>query len=260
MIRNQGGWLFDQPLPMNLNQPVIGWHNVITSANIEATTEDPDFPVTNLGNPATNQVWLGDVSIYDEYLTVTLGAPVNMDYIAIAAHNLGTAGSAVGAEFFSGTWQVLVSQEIPANDNPLILRFTKQSISQFRLRIEQGTEPPQIAVLYAGALLYLPRRIYVGHTPITYGRSVEATNGRAEQGNYLGRIITSERRDTAFTMSNIFPDFYRTYMDPFVNAAIRDTPFFFAWRPATYPNEVGYCWVTNNPQPVKPAAERNDEH
>jgi hypothetical protein len=28
-----------------------------------------------------------------------------------------------------------------------------------------------------------------------------------------------------------------------------ERPFFFAWRPDAYPYEVGYCWLTNDPQP-----------
>jgi hypothetical protein len=30
---------------------------------------------------------------------------------------------------------------------------------------------------------------------------------------------------------------------------VANEPFFFAWSPLTYPDEVGYAWVTNDPQP-----------
>jgi hypothetical protein len=37
-------------------------------------------------------------------------------------------------------------------------------------------------------------------------------------------------------------------MWPFLLAA-QETPFFFAWRPTTYPTECGYCWLISDPTP-----------
>jgi hypothetical protein len=37
-------------------------------------------------------------------------------------------------------------------------------------------------------------------------------------------------------------------MKPFVATAKND-PFFFAWKPQEFPTDVGYCWLTNDPQP-----------
>ena len=82
-----------------------------------------------------------------------------------------------------------------------------------------------------------------------HGRKVKVTNGRAEAGSYLGRIITQEYTQTRVPLHWIAPAFYREYMQPFVLAA-RTAPFFFAWRPETYPREVGYGWLTADPVPV----------
>jgi hypothetical protein len=111
-----------------------------------------------------------------------------------------------------------------------------------------GAAPPTIAVVYAGALLVLQRRIYVGHTPIPYGRSAKITNGRSESGNFLGRIVLNEKTQSAVKMQNLTPAWYRQHLDPFI-AASKEAPFFFAWRPLSYPREVGYAWMTNDPQP-----------
>ena len=35
---------------------------------------------------------------------------------------------------------------------------------------------------------------------------------------------------------------------PFIVAS-KEVPFFFAWRPASYPRETGFAWMTNNPKP-----------
>jgi hypothetical protein len=41
----------------------------------------------------------------------------------------------------------------------------------------------------------------------------------------------------------------RSYFSPFAVQA-RSRPFFFAWRPQSYPLEVGFVWLTSMPIPV----------
>jgi hypothetical protein len=74
------------------------------------------------------------------------------------------------------------------------------------------------------------------------------TNARSESGNFLGRIVINEMTETSVSMQNLTPDWYRSQLDPFIRAS-KETPFFFAWRPGDYPNEVGYAWITDDPQP-----------
>jgi hypothetical protein len=114
--------------------------------------------------------------------------------------------------------------------------------------MQPGSEAPTAAVLYTGALLVLQRRIYVGHTPITMGRTSKITNARSESGNFLGRIVLNEMTETSVSIQNLTPDWYRSQLDPFIRAS-KETPFFFAWRPGDYANEVGYAWITDDPQP-----------
>jgi hypothetical protein len=70
----------------------------------------------------------------------------------------------------------------------------------------------------------------VAHTPIKYGRRTNVTNGMSESGNFLGRIVLGQMVETEVSLQNITPGWYRSYMDPFIEAS-RETPFFFAWRP-----------------------------
>jgi hypothetical protein len=100
--------------------------------------------------------------------------------------------------------------------------------------------------VYAGKLLILQRRIYVGHSPITYAKKTRVATGRSENGQLLGRIVLSESSQTVVELPHLTPDWFRTYMTPFLDFA-KEFPFFFAWRPSTYPNEVGYAWMLNDP-------------
>jgi Concanavalin A-like lectin/glucanases superfamily len=143
----------------------------------------------------------------------------------------------------------LVQEGVYGDDRPIIFRYESGEYQQIRLKIEQPIEgTPELGVIYVGRVLQLQRRIYVGHTPITYGRDDRVVTGVSQGGNYLGRIIQEQSKMSAVTLSNMTPSWYRTYLDPFIKIS-KDTPFFWAWRPGTYPLEVGYSWITSSPRP-----------
>jgi hypothetical protein len=146
-------------------------------------------------------------------------------------------------------WTRLVQDVILPDDGPALFRFVPQTLSQIRIRLQDGNAPAQIAVVYCGLLLVMERGLYDGHTPLTYARKVEVTNGRSERGQFLGRIVTGESLASAAAFTLLTPAWFRASMDPFLIAA-KERPFFFAWRPQTYPREVGYAWLVNDPVPV----------
>jgi hypothetical protein len=237
------------------NNPILGYNNLASAANIETTTAADGFPAINLANPSTNLRWQGEISSpeEDEYVTIATAASEPMDYIAIARHNLGSAQIAVSVEYFDTDaspyeWVELIAPVMLPNDGPALFRFAPQALSAIRLRLQPGSEAPTIAVVYTGALLVLQRRLYVGHTPINFGRQTKVTNARSESGNFLGRIVTGQMTKTSVNLQNMTASWYRTYLDPFIEAA-REKPFFFAWRPGAYPREVGFAWMTNDPMP-----------
>lgn len=246
------------------NSPFFGYENLVTTGNITATTEDVDHPAINLANPSTASYWRGDSGSPAgyTYLTTTINRVDPVDYLAVAKHNFGTLGIPICVEGLSNSdgspldWFELTSEVILADDSPLVFRFEAQTLYAVRLRIlpnEASSSPPQIAVMYVGKLLIMPCHVYVGHTPINLGRDVEATSGFSENGNFLGRIILRESRSTSFDFQNLPPAWYRTYFDPFVVAS-KTIPFFFAWRPQSYPYECGFGWVTSIPKPTNQRA------
>jgi hypothetical protein len=239
------------------NNPVIGYDN-LAPGNITADTEAAGFPASNMGNPSTNLRWVGEVSspAVDEHVEIATSTEDNqdIDYIAIARHNLGSAGIPVAVDYLDvnaspQSWVELIATVLLPNDEPALFRFPPLPYAALRLRLEPGEEAPTIAVVYCGKLLVLQRRIHAGHTPANYGRVTKVANGKSEAGAFLGRIVLNETKMTGFTMKNITPDWYRTYMDPFLIDA-QENPFFFAWRPGDYPREIGFCWLTGDPKPV----------
>lgn len=234
------------------NSPVFGVHTIVTIGNVVASGEDEDHPATNVANPATFNYWLAD-DIDDHTLTVTTDYVDDLDYLGVAGHNFGTAAIAVkvqGQYEDAGAWSDLTTDIIPADDRPIIFRFDPQSLYGIRLVMAEGDAIPRAAVLYVGKLMVMPRRTYVGHAPINLSGSVEATNGLSESGQFLGRIVTGETYGTSFTFDNLTASWVRTFLIPFLDVA-KEEPFFFAWRPSSYPRETGLGWLT------APAIPRN---
>ncbi|MET4634966.1 hypothetical protein [Kaistia defluvii] len=237
---------------VNANNPVVGWHNLVTIGNLAASGSAAAYPVLNLANPSTAQAqsWRGS-NTAEQYLTVTVGTDEFIDYLAVARHNFGSGAVVVSVEGMAvegGSWAELASEILPADDSPLLFRFVPQALFQIRLRMQPGAVIPRAAVLYVGKLLVLQRRIYVGHTPIPFGRESRITTGISESGDFLGRIVLGESLETSVDLQNMTPSWYRAQMDPFIVAS-KEVPFFFAWRPASYPRETGFAWMTNNPKP-----------
>lgn len=230
------------------NNPLIGWRNILTPAMVMATSQDALFPVSNVANPITFLKWKSLIAT-EQYLTINTGEhePATVDYLAIARHNIGTIQAPIAIEgLIGGSWISICDDVVLPDDRPVIFRFSPLALADIRIHIYPGNAAPEIAVVYLGRLLILQRRIYVGHTPIIYGRKTKKVNGRSESGQYLGSIITTESLATALSMQNITPGWYRENLDPFL---ANKEPFFFAWRPEEYPREVGYAWLTADANP-----------
>ncbi len=247
---------------LNDNSPIVGYQNLVTSGNVSASSETEDHPAVFLANPATHLFWRSAQGspTSAEFITVVVDSPEEIDYMGIARHNFGSVGLPVSVQAQyepAGAWSDLVTEQLLSDDGPVIFRFVPQSVYAIRLVIGEsltgnlGTDA-QLAVLYVGKLLIMQRRLYVGHTPITMGRMTQVVNQWSISGDFLGRIITGERRQSSANFVNLTPDWYRTYFEPFVIAA-QESPFFWAWRPGDYPLEVGYAALTGD---IKPSNQR----
>lgn len=231
------------------NNPVIGWRNLVTLAGVTADDEDADYPATNLANPSTNLRWQSDTTD-EQYLTFDVETEDEVDYVGIARHNFGTGQITVSVEYYDGAdWVELIPEFIPADDAPLLMRFEPTMLEQIRVRLQPTATAPRAAVAYVGLLLVLQHKIYVGHNPLPLSRSADVLTGMSESGEFLGRVVLSERLGTGVSLTNLTPAWVRAELWPFIVAS-KDAPFFFAWRPTEYPLEVGYAWLTNSPKPT----------
>ena len=163
----------------------------------------------------------------------------------------------------TSAWDGLIYTELapeflPADDAPMMVQFNPAAYSLIRVQLHLNGVSPYAAVMYVGKLLILERSIDIGddHVPINQARVTSVINGMSTSGQFNGRIVVGETRRTDAVFKWFNPDFYRASVDPFVQHA-QEQPFFFAWHPSQYPEDVGYVWTTEDPRPgVDPVTQR----
>lgn len=236
---------------IDLSRPVLGWHNVVTASGISADTEDENHPASNLANPSTVAGWkAGDTS--QQYLTFATGVG-EIDYVGIAPrHNLGSGHVTVSIEGEDpgepDSWSEIVDEFIPADDSAIIARFSPDTYSRVRIRLQPDEAVPFIGAVYIGKLLVIPTGESPGFTPINLARQDDVTHARSQSGDYLGSIITQEKRSSASRFEFLEYDWYLSEFEPFAKVS-RSRPFFYAWAPLSYPRQVGYAWAASDVRP-----------
>jgi hypothetical protein len=242
--------------PAGANAPWIGYQSVITAGNVSADEEAATFSVSNVATTNTAEKWKG-TSTAPQTVNVAEGGTQSCNYVGIAKHNFGSTGATIKLQTSpdNSVWTDVVDEIAPATDFAIVLRFDPTVANFWRLYITPGSAAPSMAIMYLGTLLILPRNIYVGHSPFTLARAQQVTTGRSDSGAFLGRTLRREFRATSVKLENLDPTWYRNYFDPFAEASA-PRPFFWAWRPGSYPDEVGYVWTKGSG--IVPNNQRNN--
>lgn len=225
----------------------IGYQSILPDATLSGTAGTSGYPMSAVTNPATYERYTP--SAMPATIQADSGAAVAVDYVGIAAHNLGSKGCTVYVESSTdaSTWTTRLTLT-PTTDTTLFGMFDSVSARYWRVRIT-GATAPTVGVVFLGAMLTMPRTIYGGHTPITLARVTAVRPALSETGQWLGASQTRAGFSTSFAWKNLGAAWYRENFDPFVATNPRVSPFFIAWRPYSFPDEVGYCWATDDISP-----------
>lgn len=209
----------------------------------------PAYRKESANNELTYSAWkplTGD----DEFWGVIFQEAKTINYCGIAAHTLADVGASVKVQYFDEGWIDIAGAEVlPTDNRPILFLFEDILDSSFRILISGGNEAPRIGVIQFGRTLTMQRGIYGGHTPITLSRDTVVRPNVSEAGQWLGRSIVRAGSSTEFSWQHLTAPWYRQNFEPFVEHA-RTKPFFIAWRPSQYPDEVGYVWTE---QDIKPS-------
>lgn len=237
------------PFSFDPDAPRIGYHTIATAGVLSADEEATGYPVANLANPATypRAAWRG-TSTAVQHVTVAQAA-TGIDYFGIAKHNFGSTGAAVKLQGSNDgmSWTDVSIEVLPGNDFVLIVHFEPADFTSWRLRIVPGSAAPEIGVFYLGTMLTMQRRLYDGHTPLVFARSKTVVTGKSESGQFMGRITRREFLASGADFKNLTQEWFRTYLDPFLDECQAGKPYFWAWRPTSRPAETAYAWIEGRP-------------
>jgi len=185
-------------------------------------------------------------------ITFTLSTAVNMDSVAIGAHNLGSTNHVVSVEYSSaatGTFSTFKAARTPADDTALMFHNTT-TVSVLRLKVTcTGSGSAFVGSIYAGIALQMQRPFFAGHSPINLSAKTIRYSSMTEGGNFVGEQIRRLGFNTSAQFSNLENDWYRFYFQPFVVHA-RTLPFYFAWNLDQYDTDVGYCKTSEDITPA----------
>jgi hypothetical protein len=243
-------------------RPALGWHSIITRSNITATSATADRPVENLWTPDTSLAWeaSGTGTIY---INIDNTAAKSVDYLGIAKHNFGSGGIeyTLQSSLDNVAWSDVFAPKVVTTDRAIVHHFDSTDAPYLRLRMVAVTDAPIIAHMKLGELLILEQPMYVGHAPATLSpRAKRITNG-SESGQYLGQVITRRWYESECKQENADPAWVRSNLADFIDHVqigraddgTAQGTFFFAWRPADYPNELIYGWTDDD---IKPTNQR----
>jgi hypothetical protein len=241
-----------------LNNPRIGYQNIINDGSLTASASVAGFESSSLLNSFTYDLW--KPASFPASLNIDAGKNVYCDYLGIAAHALSgckvvLTASQDNVNFFDVTEAVIDS------DDALMLLFNRTLARYWTITItgwatdatasydfvsqtyEEATYDSSdagdshIGVVYLGEALAMPRGIYQGHAPGKLQQRHTYQNNDSDGGQWLGRSIVRRGYVESFAFKNIPAAFYRASIQPFVDHAVSE-PFFIAWRPGQFADEA----------------------
>jgi hypothetical protein len=191
----------------------------------------------------------------------TLPAPVEMDCICFAAHNLaGLATSfsvqtsvdlvaAYGTAYAFGP--ALLAETGSAALGAIIPTRTVQRLRFFAA--SGAAYAPQIGIAFAGKRMIFPGDVQPPYVPANEALAVEFNANITLGGHFAGGTITRQsiKQDVAF--SPLARDFVQGDLVPFSKAYREGETFFFGGSPSYMPADLAYVWRADGAGELRPA-------
>lgn len=231
--------------PFPLNHARILYENVLQGYN-SITDTGPTGTAINAIKPNTWERW--KFSTAANTLIIDFSTAVDFDTVCIASHNLSNAGATIAVYYEPEPGGVFLELDTktPTNNEPICFYSeTLLDALTIEIRITGASGVPQIGYVSAGESLQMQRPFFNGHIPITDGDVTEYYSNRTESGEIIGQHIRRQGYQTTADWRYIDDTWYRTYFDPFKKAA-KLTPFFFMWNLLEYPDDVGFCRISQD--------------
>jgi hypothetical protein len=174
---------------------------------------------------------------------VDFGTDRSPTFVGIAAHNISDVGGSVTVQHSSDDiiWSTLHT-ETPSDNAAIGFRFSATTDRYWRILLSGLSGDVSIGVIWIGAEIIIPRRIYQGYAPPITPNVVELTNNVSEGGQLLGTDYAERGSIWQASLQHIEPSFIRgaTWL-AFQNHWNRGGGSFWAWRPTKYGDLLYSC-------------------
>lgn len=225
--------------PFPRNHARILYNNILIGADSSSTSGSNDYDSTK-PNSYERFTFSGDTQI-----TYTVDSNSPIDTICIGGHNL--IGQVVRVFYDSNDSGMLkhLGSVTPETNDAIMFHFdTQYSAKRVAVRVESD-EDHYIGYVSAGIALQLQRPFFSGHTPVTDSDVSDIQFNRTQSGNIISNSLVRRGYETSADLKNIDSGWFRTYFEPFKQSA-KTVPFFFAWNLLEYPQDVGFCRVSQD--------------
>jgi len=236
------GTLTTPPFPLN--------HARILSSNklqaFTSVSSDAGGVAENALKPNTWEKWRPSGT---GFFKVVLGSQQEIDTICIGSHNFGTRGFTISPQYretAAGPLIQFAGARTPSDDKPLMFhRSSSIDAEVIEIYISGPNVNGEAGYISAGLALQMQRPFFNGHTPITDADATQYYSNRTESGEIIGQQIRRQGYETSADWQNIDDTWYRIYFAPF-KQAIKTKPFFFAWNLLEYPEDIGFCRISQD--------------
>lgn len=217
-----------------------------SGGTVTASTTDADYFEDAPNNTLTYERWKPTAAPATwEY---EHGSSRNIDYCAIAAHDLGSTGSTIKAQYYNGSsWVNLCDATLIEDDSPIFIIFSTVNAQRYRVRIDSYSSAPEIGVIKFGVALQMQRPLFGGHKPIDWARSTVLRTNFSETGEFLGRSKQRTFKETVYEWSHLTTAWITSNWGE-MQKAVENEPFWIAWRPSDYAG-VAFGVTDQSPEP-----------
>lgn len=211
-----------------------------------ATSERAGFVAASAFDWRSTTYWSPTAAAGTHSVTLTLAAPMPVDYFAVYRHNLAACEATIQLQYSTDagvTWRNAGPVMTPTDNECAIQQLVPRSANLWRVVVVTGNANPcYLGVIAFGRQLATYRGMPPGFVVPRHARKNQILNSQTEGGQWAGRSLVARGARTEIQMQHVDRDWVRTYWEPFCqHAELR--PFFFSWNHEDHPEDAVFAWL-----------------
>ena len=232
-----------------MSNSIIGYKNVLETGTVTASTEASGFDKESAYDWRPFTFW--QPTAVPASLVVDMGSAVDVDYFALASHDLFDNGSTIVLQYsndnFSGDINDAFTAITPSDNDVIFETFATINERYWRIYVTGGVS--SIGVTSFGEQTDLTKGMAIRFAPPTLSRDSKMITSESNKGQFLGRSIERTGYPGMVKLRLLDPAWVRSTWDVFIDHA-ELKPFFFSWDDGDYSDEAVLAWTNGKIGPA----------